>query len=378
MILRRYITQQVFVTTALVVGFLVVMLLGGRLIRYFGMAAEGGLQLEFLFRLIGYNLPYLLELILPISFFIALMLVFGRLYADSEMSAINAGGVSRTRLGVLLVPLVAVLFVFESYLSLVGKPWGVRSAETVWQEQALSQVFDLVRPKEFISSGNYHFYVGDIGDNRQYLADVIIIQTSETGNKDSLIFASRATQVATETDKVQLDLHNGKRYEISTNSKSYNEIGFETYRMTFESKAHTIKPLKIEAWRLGELWQANTNESRAELGYRFSLPFLMVLAVLFALPLSTVKPRQGRWFKLVPAMFVFVAGALILISLKNPIEKGKVGVWAYPVILLVLIGIALYMNCHARLMARLARQPSPPQPSPPQPPTAQIHHEPSP
>ncbi len=69
MILRRYITRQVATTTLLVLSFLVVMLLGGRLIRYFGMAAQGGLQVDFLFRLIGYNLPFFLELILPISFF---------------------------------------------------------------------------------------------------------------------------------------------------------------------------------------------------------------------------------------------------------------------------------------------------------------------
>lgn len=55
-------------TTALVLGFLVVMLLGGRLIRYFGMAAEGGLDVGVLFTLIGYNLPYFLELIFPLSF----------------------------------------------------------------------------------------------------------------------------------------------------------------------------------------------------------------------------------------------------------------------------------------------------------------------
>lgn len=351
MILRRYLTRQVFVTTALVVGFLVVMLLGGRLIRYFGMAAEGGLQVEFLFRLIGYNVPFLLELILPVSFFIALMLVFGRLYADSEMSAITAGGTSRNRLGVLLVPLICVLFVLEAYLSLVGKPWGVRSSENIWQEQALSQIFDLVRPKEFISTGNYHFYVGDIGDNREFLSDVVIIETGD--DKDTLILASRATQAATDNDKLQLDLHQGKRYEISTASKSYNEIGFDTYRMTLESKAPALQPAKIETQTLSALFKMDSLEAKAELGYRFSLPFLMVLAVLFALPLSTVKPRQGRWLKLVPAIFVFVAVALILISLKNPIEKGKLSLWAYPVAVVVLTAIALYMNQHARVMARL-------------------------
>ena len=68
MILRRYMMGQVAITTLLVLGFLTVMLLGGRLIRYFGIAAEGGLDVSVLFTLIGYNLPYFLELILPLSF----------------------------------------------------------------------------------------------------------------------------------------------------------------------------------------------------------------------------------------------------------------------------------------------------------------------
>ena len=177
MILRRYMTQQVASTTALVLGFLVVMMLGGRLIRYFGIAAEGGLDVSLLFTIIGYNLPYFLELILPLAFFIALMLVFGRLYVDQEMAVINASGVSRGKLARLITPLILILFVGEAALSIVGKPWGVRSSESIWQQQALNSAFDLIRPNEFISSGNYHLYVGSLSDDKTQLQDVVLIQT---------------------------------------------------------------------------------------------------------------------------------------------------------------------------------------------------------
>lgn len=366
MILRRYIIRQVLVTTALVVGFLMVMVLGGRLIRYFGMAAEGGLQVDFLLRLIGYNLPYFLELILPVSFFIALMLTFGRLYADSEMATINASGISRERLALLIAPLIVVLFLAEGYLSLIAKPWGVRSSETIWQQQALLQVFDLIRPKEFVSSGNYHLYVGEVGEDREYLSDVIIIQTADQPTtegqawqelpKEVVIVASRATQAPSDNALMQLDLHDGKRYEFSPSSRGYNEAGFERYRISLEGKEVSKRALKIETNTLSELLARHDKEAHAELGYRFSLPFLMVLAMLFALPLSVVNPRQGRWLKLVPAMFVFVAAALVLISLKNPIEKGRVGVWAYPVAVVLLMALALYMNYHTRMMVVLKRR----------------------
>ena len=65
---------------------------GGRLIRYFGIAAEGRLDVGLLFAIIGYNLPTFLELILPLSFFVALMLVLGRMYVDHEMSVLFSSG----------------------------------------------------------------------------------------------------------------------------------------------------------------------------------------------------------------------------------------------------------------------------------------------
>lgn len=182
-------TNQVASTTALVLGFLIVMMLGGRLIRYFGIAAEGRLDISLLFSIIGYNLPYFLELILPLAFFIALMLVFGRLYVDQEMAVINGSGVSRGKLARLITPLILALFVVEAGLSVVGKPWGVRSSESVWQQQALTSAFDLVRPKEFISSGNYHLYVGSLSDDKKQLQDVVLIQSkddAETSGKTAI------------------------------------------------------------------------------------------------------------------------------------------------------------------------------------------------
>lgn len=40
------------------IGVLMMMMLGGRLVRYFGIAAEGNLDISLLFTIIGYNLPY--------------------------------------------------------------------------------------------------------------------------------------------------------------------------------------------------------------------------------------------------------------------------------------------------------------------------------
>ncbi|WP_081261372.1 MULTISPECIES: LPS export ABC transporter permease LptF [Moraxella] len=371
-ILRRYITTQVASTTALVLGFLVIMLLGGRLIRYFGMAAEGGLNVGVLFRLIGYNLPYFLELILPLSFFIGLMLVFGRLYADHEMAVMNASGISRGRVARLLIPLVAVLMCVEGWVSMVAKPWGVERATNIWQEQSVAQVFDLIRPQEFISSGDYHLYVGEMGANREFLKDVIIIQMnpaqtnsakpSQTAQRDSIIFAKSATHVENANGQIQLDLQQGRRYEVDPTSRQYSQIGFERYRITLSAeRPEGTNHMRIEGVSTAELLSIiqgrskrdNPQEAYAELGYRLSMPWLILLAILLATPLSYVRPRQGRWYKLVPAILIYVAGVLVVISLKDTIIKGKLPPVIYAAALLMMMAVAMYLNYHGRVMARL-------------------------
>lgn len=405
MILRRYMTQQVASTTALVLGFLVVMMLGGRLIRYFGIAAEGNLDISLLFTIIGYNLPYFLELILPLAFFIALMLVFGRLYVDQEMAVINGSGVSRGKLARLMTPLILALFVVEAALSVVGKPWGVRSSESVWQQQALTSAFDLIRPNQFISSGNYHLYVGSLSDDKKQLQDVILIQsepqskgnaaknaTTDINNtidpetaeqldipelpdaliknngisKDTITLAKRAEQVdAGNSGVTQLDLFQGRRYEVGAGSLKYNQVGFDRYRITLtESSKEIVTEDNIETQAIGPLWQAATGSAQVgsdnalraaqgELGYRLALPWLMIIAPMLAVPLAQVRPRQGRWLRLFPSILLFVSCALGIISLKNAVSKGSVSVWAYAWFILGFMALALYMNWGSRVQHRL-------------------------
>ena len=451
MILRRYMTRQVASTTALVLGFLLVLLLGGRMIRYFGIAAEGRLDVGLLFAIIGYNLPYFLELVLPLSFFLGLMLVFGRLYVDQEMAVLNGSGISRGRLARLMIPFILLLFVFEAGLSLYGKPWGVRNSENIWQQQSLSSAFDLIRPQTFISSDDYHLYVGSMNDDRTELQDVILVQTAdqgitgakpdlsnlgedqqskdsvntdtaqvdgqakkpelspkadktiteltkpvatssteaqETGNKserDVIVLAKRAVQVAgSDTgDTTQLDLFQGRRYEVGADSLVYNQVSFERYRISInQPPKDIITDDNVATQTLPVLWQAATGQAapaidlrvdstkaspvktqkpdaqqviaaQAELGYRLTLPWLIILAPMLAVPLAQVRPRQGRWLRLLPAIIIYASCALVIISLKNSVTKGSISVLSYPLAIISFMVLALYLNWASRIHHRV-------------------------
>lgn len=362
MILRRYMTQQVAANTAIVLLFLMALMLGGRLIRYFGIAAEGRLDVGLLFAIIGYNIPTFLELILPLSFFIALMLVLGRMYVDHEMSVLFASGISRGRLTRLMIPLITGLFIFQMGISLLAKPWGLSNSEQIWQTQSLGSLLDLVRPKTFISSGNYHLYVDEFDKEKRELKNLYVVQqqTDKSGKiakNDVIITATRAYQVPSkDTDSsMQLDLFQGRRYELGTNQANYNQASFEKYRITLEKPAsEKITETNVETQTTAKLL-ANTQkpEVKAELGYRFTMPWLIIIAAMLATPLAQVRPRQGRWLRLLPSVLIFASCAIGIISLRTAIAKESISEYAYIWLIVGFIAFALLLNWQSRVVHRV-------------------------
>ena len=362
MILRRYMTQQVAANTAIVLLFLMALMLGGRLIRYFGIAAEGRLDVGLLFAIIGYNIPTFLELILPLSFFIALMLVLGRMYVDHEMSVLFASGISRGRLTRLMIPLITGLFVFQMGISLWAKPWGLSNSKQIWQTQSLGSLLDLVRPKTFISSGNYHLYVDEFDKEKRELKNLYVVQqqTDKSGKiakNDVIITATRAYQVPSkDTDSsMQLDLFQGRRYELGTNNAKYNQASFEKYRITLEKPAsEKITETNVETQTTAKLI-AHTQkpEVKAELGYRFTMPWLIIIAAMLATPLAQVRPRQGRWLRLLPSVLIFASCAISIISLRTAIGKERISEYAYIWLIVGFIVFALLLNWQSRVVHRV-------------------------
>lgn len=362
MILRRYMTQQVAANTAIVLLFLMALMLGGRLIRYFGIAAEGRLDVGLLFAIIGYNIPTFLELILPLSFFIALMLVLGRMYVDQEMSVLFASGISRGRLTRLMIPLITGLFVFQMGISLLAKPWGLSNSKQIWQTQSLGSLLDLVRPKTFISSGNYHLYVDEFNKEKRELKNLYVVQqqTDKSGKiakNDVIITATRAYQVPSkDTDSsMQLDLFQGRRYELGTNQANYNQASFEKYRITLEKPAsEKITETNVETQTTAKLL-ANTQkpEVKAELGYRLTMPWLIIIAAMLATPLAQVRPRQGRWLRLLPSVLIFASCAISIISLRTAIGKERISEYAYIWLIVGFIAFALLLNWQSRVVHRV-------------------------
>ena len=360
LIITRYLVKQVMTTSSVVVALLTLVMLGGRLIKYFGVAAQGRMDAGILFSIIGYRLPEFLTLILPLGFFVGLMLVFGRLYVDHEMAVLNGSGVSRGQLGRKLLPLAAIIMAIHTALMLWVAPWGNRSFDHLTTTQAVRSGFDMVRPKEFISSGVYTIYAGDLTEDRRSLKDIFFYQKAKNaGQPDVIILAKEARRVATENDQASIvDLYQGRRYSFVPGQPKYLQAEFESYRLRLEPEDDDeIVAQRIESMTMSQLWQRRGQSEvvMSELGWRIFAPFVILLALLLAVPLSEVSPRQGRYYRLFPAIMIFASLIVALMAVKTRMTKGELGIWAFPAILMIYTVVGLFFAKKHKLTPKIKK-----------------------
>ena len=66
---------------------------------------------------------------------------------------------------------------------------------------------------------------------------------------------------------------------------------------------------------------------KARLHYRIGLFLLIPIIVFIAFPLSHVKPRQGRYGKMLPAIVIYMVYYTTLITARKWMEQGDTPEW---------------------------------------------------
>ena len=110
---------------------LLVVGLTSRFIQYLGQAVAGELASDVLLLLMFYRLPDFFLVIVPLAFFLGILLVYGRMYAENEMVVLLGSGFSQRRLLALTFLTSITVIIFMAAISLSIAPLGARNTEPV-------------------------------------------------------------------------------------------------------------------------------------------------------------------------------------------------------------------------------------------------------
>jgi lipopolysaccharide export system permease protein len=328
---QRYVLREVVQTWLAVTGVLVAVLVSNQLSRVLGQAAANQYGPHVVFDLIVLGAIMNLSIIVPAGLLFAVVLTLGRLYHDSEMAALQACGFGPSRLMLPLLCFAAVIALGLAWLSFVQVP--LADAETqrlrrsAYKEAQFGQL-DAGRFRSF-SGGDAVFYAERV-DSQGVLHNVFLQR--ESAGRVEVALAETATYSKASADGVHLvTLFNGRRYEGVPGQDDFRVIEFREHGIPISAPTDDVANNDPDAKPTRELLGSREPADIAQLQSRISTPLMAVVLTLVAVPMSRLRPRQGRYSRVGFAIVLYFVYSNLLSAAKVWLEKSDlppmVGVW---------------------------------------------------
>jgi len=325
-ILDRYILREVVVSWLAVTGVLLAILLTDQVARVLERAAEGqfprGVVLELIMLGAVQNIP----LVLPVGLLLGIVLALGRLYHDSEMTAAQACGAgSRT----VLIPVVAfavVLTLAIGTLSLEVAPAATGRSLTLRSEALRAGQFAPIAAGSFrtFGGGSTVVYAQD-SDKDGSLRRVFVER--DRGDHLEVALAQRATHAFSEDGNLQvITLYDGERYEGVPGERKFRIVRFAENTIPVRLPA-TGDVTGLEAIPSAVLLSSPDRKQRAEFHFRLAFPVMALVLAIVGVPLSRLRPRQGRYARVGFAVLIFFVYIQLAIAGRTWLARGVTPEW---------------------------------------------------
>lgn len=353
-LINKYLIKEIFASLAGVASILFLILISGQLVSLYGQAASGSVPVDTVLLVLGLKSLSNLAIVLPLAFYLGVLLAFSRLYRDNEMTVLAACGIGQWR---LLSPVMRISLLFALAIggvSLYISPWALdKSRHLIQKSESRADIRALGTGKfRETPGGNGVIYVEETKGKSSKLQNVFIQQSAD--DSSSIISASSGYQFTDEKTGIRfLVLENGYRYDGQPGEGDYVVTRFKQHGIRLTDQELLSANRRHKELSTEELLQNWGNYDVAEFQWRISSILLSVTLAILALPLSKTSARQGRYTKLGLALLIYIIYTNLLNASRVWVERGEIpysiGLW-WVHALVLLIALSLYIQPH--LLAR--------------------------
>lgn len=327
-IIDRYIVREVSIALSAVIVLVMVVTSGNLFARMISRASEGQLPSDILLPIVALGALKSLIYLLPVALFMAIILSFGRLYKDSEMAAMRAGGIGYGQIYRALAWLVVPYTAFSAAMILAVNPLLSEASEVVRAAaENRSELIGLEAGRFLeLKQGKQVLFIESLSDNGQRMNNVFIY--AEKDGTAQIVTARTAHQeVEAQTGRRFLVLEDGTRYEGSIGDAEFRIAEFGRHGVLVPGGEQTSPDQRRDMIPVSALMVSDDPKEIAELHWRLAIPLAVVVLALVAVPLSYAAPRQGRFAKLTAAILVYIIYANFITMGKSWLEKEVVPAW---------------------------------------------------
>jgi lipopolysaccharide export system permease protein len=353
MIIFRYLTREVFGAFLVISFILLVIFLSNQFAHYLRLTAAGKLMGWQLVHLMILEVPQILSLVFPLSFYLSILLVYGKLYADSEIIVLSACGMSQKQLLQMTFYLSLMAAVPVMLFTVWINPVVANKRDQLLAHISATSMLQTLLPGRFQQTrdGNQIFYIESMSNDRQSLKNIFVAQRSKEEDSWTVMQAERGQYVTNLKTKDNFVVaQNGYRYEGKPGEKNFTIYHFGQYGVRLNMPVSYIRHNEIDSVPTLQLWQPPAGRGldyAAELQWRLGLPLCVLILTFIAFSLSRVAPRAGRFAKFFPAVLIYIIYANFMIVGQDWISRGQLspylGLWSLH-ILMIILGIGLWMH----------------------------------
>lgn len=333
MLIFRYLCKEVFVTLVSLTTILLLIFMSNQFVLYLNRAASGRIPAMFIMKLMMLELPNLLSLLLPLGFYVALLVAYGRLYAENEMTVLQACGYGPGRLLKHSLIMASGVSAIVLVIMLWGSPLIYLERTILLNKIGVQTLIQTIMPGRFnaVPGGKQIFYVESMNRAHTVAKNVFFAQnTLKNGHEQwDLLWAEKAfAQTEPKTQEDYVVLQEGRKYQGIPGFADYQVAEFTQYKARLPHPTmNTKQDIRIES--TASLWPPNNVDPRkaAELQWRFSVPLMVLTLTLVAVPLSRVNSRSGKYAKLLPAILIYILYANLMFIARDWLAVGKIPIW---------------------------------------------------
>lgn len=348
MIIFRYLTKEVAIIAITATLILFFVFASNQLLHFLYYAAAGRLTAKLAMQMLLFSTPELLGNLLPLSLFLAILLAYGRMYANNEMTVLFSCGVSHAKLFRITMIFAAFFVIIIAVLMLWISPKFNKHADDLFTQSASSPI-ELTSPGQFQSMANdaWIFYAAGASNNNKKLYNVFITKQQdmqqENPKKEILVAKEAYQKIDKKTGDSFIVFDTGKRYVGTPGEKDYQITTFSQYWLRIQQQSTDYKEHSLPTL---ELWHNYDNLAAAELQWRFSMPIMAFILAIMAIPLSQVKTRRDSYAQLIPAILLYAIYSEGLMLSRSWIHQDilpkNIGMWwVHGVMLLVSIWLII-------------------------------------
>jgi len=356
MILPRYIARRILQPMLGSLLFLLALYLAWAATDLIGAGGAAAMTASEFVRLISLQAITVLDLLLPVSLFLAIVSGLGQMVSSQESVAIRAaGGGERMIIG----SVIAIAMLFTVLIAVLMLSLRAPLFEQIYTvRQAISDDNDLRR----IQSGEFYLTAGNVeaelegtdrsADSRVVFADRregeqlrdVLVARSRDG-VDEVIFAATAEQYFNADGRQMIRFEDGHLYRVQQNAAMRDDwhLHFQTMTLAMTDAGAAEVGNRRKAMSLYALVAAADPVMLTELQRRFAAPLTTLLLALLAVPLSRSAPRRSRYARLILAAVIMIVFFNVDSLARSWLEQGLVppfpGIfWPHMLIAALLLG----------------------------------------